>query len=135
MTTAIGVAVEIGQQEFGSLFARARSHDYEAVLLGWQVGLDPDISFFWADPESPVNLVSYDVPRVTTLMDSALAAPSPAVARTYWKESAQIIAADHPYAFLWFFDQLLAVSPRMKRPDPRHADQGAHKATGLNLGS
>jgi len=110
---AIGVAVEIGQQEFGSLFARARSHDYEAVLLGWQVGLDPDISFFWADPESPVNLVSYDVPRVTTLMDSALAAPSPAVARTYWKESAQIIAADHPYAFLWFFDQLLAVSPRI----------------------
>jgi peptide/nickel transport system substrate-binding protein len=108
----IGVAVEIGLQEFGSLFARARDHDYDAVLLGWQVGLDPDISFFWADPDSPVNLVSYDVPRVATLMDSALAAPSPEAARPFWRESAQLIAADYPYAFLWFFDQLLAVSPR-----------------------
>lgn len=110
---AIGVTVEIGQQEFGSLFARARAHDYEAVLLGWQVGLDPDISFFWADAESPVNLVSYDVPRVTALMDSALAAPSPEAARRFWRESARLIAEDHPYAFLWFFDQLLAISPRV----------------------
>lgn len=110
---AIGVGVEIGYQEFGSLFSRAREHDYEAVLLGWQVGLDPDISFFWADPESPVNLVSYNVSRVAVLMDSALAAPSPEAARPYWKESARLIAADHPYAFLWFFDQLLAVSPRL----------------------
>jgi peptide/nickel transport system substrate-binding protein len=109
----IGVAVEIGLQEFGSLFARARAHDYEAVLLGWQVGLDPDISFFWADAESPVNLVSYDVPRVTALMDSALAAPSPEAARPFWRESARLIAEDHPYAFLWFFDQLVAVSPRI----------------------
>lgn len=109
----IGVAVEIGLQEFGSLFARARAHDYEAVLLGWQVGLDPDISFFWADAGSPVNLVSYDVPRVTALMDSALAAPSPEAARPFWRESARLVAADHPYAFLWFFDQLLAVSPRI----------------------
>ncbi|TFG66460.1 MAG: hypothetical protein E4H28_01890 [Gemmatimonadales bacterium] len=110
---AIGVGVEIGHQEFGSLFARARAHDYEAVLLGWQVGLDPDISFFWADPESPVNLVSYGVPRVASLMDSALAAPSPEAARPYWKESARLIAADHPYAFLWFFDQIMAVSPKV----------------------
>jgi len=109
----VGVAVEIGMQEFGSLFARARSRDYEAVLLGWQVGLDPDISFFWADAESPVNLVGYDNPRVTALMDSALAAPSPFAARPRWKESAELIAADYPYAFLWFFDQLLAVSPRV----------------------
>jgi peptide/nickel transport system substrate-binding protein len=109
----VGVAVEIGMQEFGSLFARARARDYEAVLLGWQVGLDPDISFFWADAQSPVNLVGYDNPRVSALMDSALAAPSPFAARPYWKESAALIAADYPYAFLWFFDQLLAVSPRI----------------------
>lgn len=109
----VGVAVDIGMQEFGSLFARARARDYEAVLLGWQVGLDPDISFFWADAESPVNLVGYDNPRVTALMDSALAAPSPFSARPHWKESAELIAADYPYAFLWFFDQLLAVSPKV----------------------
>ncbi|MDH3298506.1 MAG: ABC transporter substrate-binding protein, partial [Gemmatimonadota bacterium] len=109
----VGVAVEIGLQEFGSLFARARAHDFEAVLLGWQVGLDPDISFFWADPQSPVNLVGYDNPRVTALMDSALAATSARAARPFWKASAELIAADYPYAFLWFFDQLVAVSPRI----------------------
>ena len=72
---------------------------------------NPDISFFWADPASPVNLVGFDVPAVAALMDSALAAPSAEAARPYWRESATLIAADYPYAFLWFFDQLLAVSP------------------------
>lgn len=109
----IGVDLEVRTREHASLFAEARRREYEAVFLGWQVGLDPDISFFWADPGSPVNLVAYDVPEVTALIDSATSAATAAAARPYWRGAAHAIAEDYPYAFLWYFDQLLASSPRV----------------------
>ncbi|MFQ5747168.1 MAG: ABC transporter substrate-binding protein [Gemmatimonadota bacterium] len=109
----VGVAVTVRTQEFASLFGRAQKRDYEAALLGWQVGLDPDISFFWYDPHSPVNLVGYDNPDVRALMDSALAAPTAAEAAPYWRRSAEVIAADYPYAFLWYIDLLVAIGPRL----------------------
>lgn len=107
----IGVRANIVFQELGSLFARAQARDYEALLMGWQVGLDPDISFFWADSQSPVNFVAYDNPRVTALIDTALESASASEAAPYWQAAAGQIAADYPYAFLWFFDQILAVGP------------------------
>jgi len=100
----VGADVEIRSQEFNSLFTRARERDYEAVLLGWQVGLDPDISFFWADPESPVNVVGYDGPEARSEIERALAAETAGEAAPHWREAARRIAVDYPYAFLWYFD-------------------------------
>ena len=108
---AVGVDMQIGFQELGALFARAQAKEYDALLMGWQVSLDPDISFFWADPESPVNFVAYDNPQVNALIDSALRSPVASEAAPYWKQSATHIAGDYPYAFLWFFDQVVAVVP------------------------
>jgi peptide/nickel transport system substrate-binding protein len=116
----VGVSVQIRMQEFNSLFTRARERDYEAVLLGWQVGLDPDISFFWADPESPVNVVGYDSPAVTSEIEQALASGTADGAAPHWREAARLIAADYPYAFLWYFDFAWLASPRLRgvRMDP-----------------
>ncbi len=110
----IGVQIEIKPQEFNSLFTRARARDYEAVFLGWQVGLDPDISFFWVDPESPVNVASYDGPEARGHFESALAAATALEAAPHWREAARIIAADYPYAFLWYFDFVWLASPRLE---------------------
>lgn len=111
---AVGARVEIVAQEFNSLFTRARARDYEAVLLGWQVGLDPDISFFWADPESPVNVASYDGPKARARIEAGLASATREQAAPYWAEAARIIAADYPYAFLWYFDFVWAASERLQ---------------------
>jgi len=116
----VGAAVEIRSQEFNSLFTRARERDYEAVLLGWQVGLDPDISFFWADPESPVNVVGYDGTETRSSIERALASETAEEAAPYWREAARRIAADYPYAFLWYFDFVWLSSARLEgiRMDP-----------------
>jgi peptide/nickel transport system substrate-binding protein len=116
----VGVRLEIKPQEFNSLFTRARARDYEAVFLGWQVGLDPDISFFWADPESPVNVASYDGPEARNHFEAALAAATAPQAAPHWREAARIIAADYPYAFLWHFDFVWLASARLAnvRMDP-----------------
>lgn len=109
----VGVRIEIVSQEFNSLFARARARDYDAVFLGWQVGLDPDISFFWSDPGSPVNVASYDSDRAREHMQAALASATAEEAAPHWREAAAIIAADYPFAFLWYFDFVWLKSDRL----------------------
>lgn len=115
--SAVGVEVRIREREFNALFETVRAGEYEAALLGWQVGLDPDISPFWYDPASPLNVVGFDSPRVRALMDSAMAAPTAASAAPHWRRAGREIAEAHPYAFLWYFDLLWAVGPRLEGVD------------------
>lgn len=110
----VGVRAQVRTQEFNSLFGRMRAGEYEAALMGWQVGLNPDISQFWYDPDAPLNVVAYDDARVRALMDSALAAATERQARPYWHRAAEAVVADHPYAFLWYFDILYASTPRLR---------------------
>jgi peptide/nickel transport system substrate-binding protein len=109
----VGVQANLRFEELGALVGRAINREYEAVLLGWQVGLDPDISMFWRDPESPFNLVGYADPRTQALIDSAQAQTTYEAALPYWRQAANGVAADYPYAFLWFFDFPVAVGPRL----------------------
>jgi peptide/nickel transport system substrate-binding protein len=110
----VGAWADIRLQELGSLFQLAQRREYEAFMLGWQVSLDPDISIYWQDPESPLNVVGYNNPLAAARMDSALAQPSSEAAARHWKAAAATVAADYPYAFLWFFDLLVAVGPRLQ---------------------
>lgn len=109
----IGVAAEVRTQEFGSLLDRVIQRDYEAALMGWQVGLDPDIAFFWYDASSPFNVVGFDNSSVRMWIDSARAQATATAALPHWRRAADAIAADYPYAFLWFFDLLVGVGPRI----------------------
>jgi len=131
----IGVAAEVRTQEFGSLLDRVIERDYEAALMGWQVGLDPDIAFFWYDPNSPFNVVGFDHAGVRALIDSARAQATAPAALPHWKRAADEIAADYPYAFLWFFDLIVAVGPRIDGVEEdvmgfAHGLQGWGLATG-----
>jgi len=110
----LGVDVTLRPQEFNSLFGRVIAGDYEAALMGWQVGLDPDISPFWADSGSPLNVVSFDDASVRAAIDSARAQPDEVRAAPYWRAAGAGIAGQYPYAFLWFFDLPLVVGPRLR---------------------
>lgn len=110
----LGVGVTLRPQEFNSLLGRVIAGDYEAALLGWQVGLDPDISPFWADPGSPLNVVSFDDATVRAAIDSARAQTDESVANPFWRAAGAAIADQYPYAFLWFFDLPFVVVPRMR---------------------
>lgn len=114
----LGVAVRVRTMEFNALFARMRAGDYEAALLGWQVGLDPDISPFWAGADAPLNVVDYRNPEVTALIDSALAAETAAEAADRWRRAGAAIAGDRPYAFLWYYDLPVAISDRLREAEP-----------------
>jgi len=112
----VGVNLSLRKMEFRSLFGRVLARDYQAAMLGWQVALDPDITAFWSAPDDPLNLVGYDDPITRALLASARTAPSRELADPRWRRAAERISAADPYAFLWYFDQLLAVGPRLRGP-------------------
>lgn len=114
---AVGARVALRREEFNALFGRAMAREYEAVLLGWQVGLDPDISPFWSEPRSPLNVVGFEDPVVRAAIDSARSRPTAAAAAPYWRRAAARVAAAYPYAFLWFFDLPVAVRSRLRGVD------------------
>jgi peptide/nickel transport system substrate-binding protein len=110
----VGVRAEVQVEEFRSLLGRAMAGDYEAALLGWQIGLDPDISMFWRDAESPFNLVGFSSEDVSALIDSARTHATAQSAAPLWRQAGEAIASEYPYAWLWFFDLPLAVGPRVR---------------------
>jgi peptide/nickel transport system substrate-binding protein len=110
----VGVVARIRTEEFNALFGRVLGGDYSAVLLGWQVGLDPDIAIFWGDPSSPLNVVGYDDAETIALIDSAQAQPTAAAAAPYWRRAGARVASNYPYAFLWYFDLPIGAGARLR---------------------
>lgn len=114
----LGADVRVRTMEFNALLGRMRAGDYQAALLGWQVGLDPDISPFWAGAEAPLNVVGYDDPEASARIDSALAAETTPEAARHWRAAGAAIARDRPYAFLWYYDLPVAITDRLREADP-----------------
>jgi peptide/nickel transport system substrate-binding protein len=112
----IGVDMEVRAIEFNTMLGLMfEERDFEAVLAGWQVALEPSYlaAFFWP-PGHPFNFTGYASATVDSLIPLAQSAPTAEAAAPYWREAARIIAVDRPYAFLWYFDDTAAISERVK---------------------
>lgn len=108
----IGVDATISLVEFNTLLGTMfESRDFEAVLMGWQVGLDPGylVGQFWP-PDHPLNVMGYASATLDSIIPLAQRAATAQEAAPYWKAAARTIARDRPYAFLWFFDDLVVLN-------------------------
>ncbi len=111
----LGVAMQIRLVDFNTLLGLMfEGRDFEAVLMGWQVALQPDyvVGFFWP-ADHPFNITGYASVDLDTVIPAAQAAATARDAAPYWRRAARIIARDRPYAFLWFFDDAIAVNERV----------------------
>jgi peptide/nickel transport system substrate-binding protein len=112
----IGVDVRIELLEFNALLGMVfEEHDFEAVLLGWQVGLEPDwlLGHFWP-PDHFFNITGYTSTVLDSLFPLAKQAETTQGAAPIWRAVARVIAEDQPYAFLWFYDDAVVVNERVR---------------------
>lgn len=113
---SVGIDMSISLVEFSALLdLMFEQRDFQAVLLGWQVALEPDylVGQFWP-PDHPFNITGYSSAALDSLIPLAQAAASADEAAGYWRAAARAIADERPYAFLWFFDDAVAMSERIK---------------------
>ncbi|NIR46421.1 MAG: hypothetical protein GWN99_18420 [Gemmatimonadetes bacterium] len=129
----IGIDMRIRPVEFNALLGLMfEGRDFEAVLMGWQVALAPNYlaGFFWP-PGHPYNITGYASAELDRLIPEALAAPNASAAAPYWREAARTIAAGRPYAFLWYYDDIVAVNEKVRntRMDTYGLLQNLHEWT------
>lgn len=112
----VGVEMAVQQLEFNALLdVMFEERGFQAVLLGWQVGLEPDylMGLFWPK-DHPFNITGYTSAALDSLIPLALSASNRREAAVRWRAIAEVIARDRPYAFLWFFDELAAANRRLQ---------------------
>ena len=137
----LGITVDIEALDFGAMRQRLRVHDFDAFILGWGTGTDPETARnLWHSKSSTGsgrNYVSYSNPRVDELFDLGRAELDPPKRGPIYREMHRLVYQDQPYLFLchvpttWAFSKRLrgvAFSPRgILSFFPGHREWWVHK--------
>jgi peptide/nickel transport system substrate-binding protein len=115
----VGVALDIRTFEFATFFADVTSGAFQLYSLRWIGGnQDPDIFelCFHSNrfPPKGANRGFYSNPRIDQLVDEGRRQPDQNVRKQLYAEVQQILAQDEPYIDLWYYDNVLVHTRRVK---------------------
>jgi peptide/nickel transport system substrate-binding protein len=94
--------------------------NFEAVVLGWQLGLDPDNYAMWhssQQKEGQYNFCGYSNPKVDQWLVEARETFDMKRRKTLYHDIHAQIADDLPYIFLYCPDELVAIHKRFRGPE------------------
>lgn len=116
---AVGIALDIRTFEFATFFSDVIKGSFQLYALRWIGGNeDPDMFehvFHSASvPPRRANRSHYANPRVDWLIDAARVETDQAKRAALYKEVQQILAEELPYIHLWYLDNVLVHSPRVR---------------------
>lgn len=122
---AIGIDVKIHVVEWAAfLNTFIRKRDFEAIILGWGLGLDPDQYEIWhsskTGPEE-LNHISYRNPKVDELLEAGRRTFDREKRMAIYGELQDVLAEDQPVIFLYVPDALPVVVARVRGIEPAPA--------------
>lgn len=115
----IGVKMNIRVLEWSALLkvinARKDPKDFDAVLIGWSTGVDPDSYSIWHSSQYPagLNFIGFNDPKIDKLLDAGRREQSKAGRKMIYAQMYKEITADAPYIFLWYPQVLTGVRDRV----------------------
>ncbi len=114
----IGIIVEIRVLEWQALLHEfIDKRKFEAIILGWSLGRDPDAYEIWHSSktaESEFNFVSYANPRVDELLIKGRQTCDQAERQKIYHELHRIMNDEQPYTFLYYPEALPILHKRFK---------------------
>jgi peptide/nickel transport system substrate-binding protein len=120
----IGIKVEIEALEWSTFVNEfIDKRRFEAVILGWSIGLDPDQYDIWHSSktkEKEFNFVSYNNPEVDELLEKGRRTFDIKERKKAYFRIQEILADELPYIFLYVPDATPIVHARFKgiKPSP-----------------
>ena len=118
----VGVGVEIRILEWAALLKEhIKKRQFQAIILGWGTGLDPDQYVVWHSSQmgpDELNHISYANPEVDALLEAGRSSCVQADRTRYYHRLHQVLADDQPLVFLYWRDVLPVVSSRIYGIDP-----------------
>jgi len=122
---AIGVDMQIHIVEWAAFINTfIKKKDFEAILLGWGLGLDPDQFDVWHSSKTgpdELNHISYKNARVDELLEAGRRTFDEAKRKAIYGEFQDIMAEEQPVVFLYVPDALPVVSARVHGIEPAPA--------------
>jgi peptide/nickel transport system substrate-binding protein len=114
-----GIALDIRSFEFATFFADVQHGAFQIYSLRWIGGNeDPDIFEYAFDsakfPPHGANRGYYSNPNLDSLIDKARREIDPKVRKPLYAEVQRILADDLPYINLWYFDNVLVHTRRVR---------------------
>ena len=113
---AVGVDMQVRTLEFNTFNERLMEKKFEAALGSWGVQLTPDLSVSWM-PDVPFNVASFRDPEAERLLVQAKEQPTDELARPLWQAAAERIVQAQPYTWLYYYDIVSGVNPRVRGMD------------------
>ncbi len=114
----LGIQVDIRVIEWASFLKEyIKKRRFEAIILGWGIGLDPDQYEIWHSSKTgadELNHISYANPEVDALLAEGRRSCVQEDRKTYYFRLQEILAEDQPIVFLYFRDALPVVSSRVR---------------------
>lgn len=114
----IGVDVQIRAIEWASFISRfIKTGDFDAVVLGWGLGLDPDQYNIWhSSQQGPgqFNFIGYSNPTVDKLLEQGRLELNPEKRMKIYHQFARILLEDSPIIYLSAGYGLTAIHKRVK---------------------
>jgi peptide/nickel transport system substrate-binding protein len=118
----IGVAAEIRTLEWASFIKEfLKKKRFEAIILGWGIGLDPDQFDIWHSSKTgpdELNQISYANPEADRMLELGRASCKREERKKYYDRLQEILAEDEPIIFLYFRDALPVVASRVRGIEP-----------------
>jgi peptide/nickel transport system substrate-binding protein len=114
----LGVKVDIQVIEWASFLKEyIKKRRFEAIILGWGIGLDPDQFEVWHSSKTgpdDLNRIGYANPEADEMLEKGRASCIEAERKKYYDRFQEILAEDEPIVFLYFRDALPVVSSRIR---------------------
>jgi peptide/nickel transport system substrate-binding protein len=119
----VGIALDIRSLEFGTFFQDVTRGAFQMFSLRWIGGnQDPDIFEYvfhsTSVPPQRANRGYYSNPRVDALLDQARTEVDHARRKPIYDEIQRILAEDVPYVNLWYLDNVVVHTRRLKHLTP-----------------
>ena len=114
----IGIDVSIRVIEWASFVNRfIKTGEFEAVVLGWSLSLDPDQYSIWhSSQQGPgqFNFIGYNNPRVDTLLENGRKELNNKKRKQIYDEFSKIIYDEQPIIYLYAGYGLTAIHKKIK---------------------
>ncbi|KAF0132469.1 MAG: peptide/nickel transport system substrate-binding protein, partial [Candidatus Saganbacteria bacterium] len=123
----VGVKMNIRVLEWSALLKIINNpkppKDFDAVIIGWSLGIDPDSFSIWHSSQYPngLNFIKYSNPKVDDLLELGRITIEREKRKGIYSEMNRIISEDQPYIFLWYPKTIVGIRDRvmgLSKPGP-----------------
>jgi peptide/nickel transport system substrate-binding protein len=115
----IGVKMNIQVMEWSSMIKILNAPDdpkkFDAVIIGWALGIDPDSYSIWHSSQYPsgLNFIKYNNPEIDRLLEKGRTTMDKEGRKDIYGKIQKFIADDQPYIFLWYPKVISGVRERV----------------------